>query len=283
MDEKLKTTINKILQLSKQNPQFDFELRKALNMLASNNGVPSSDKRIAHIEKYLGLDYYIDNQPSLIDYSFIQEAEIRSQLISDNREMMRFRYGTRYHSICFDEYCRYAHLQAEMLLNFYLDKKYNNINEVIEYIKKYNPFAKFKETTKSLGDISYNSKLWAFEKEHSLNYSIYSILDNLRRIRNESSHRSPENDEKSIRDYKKQLVNMGMPLKADGDVDFFKLEDGSIKMNLYKNMIKNADWYKEYKYLIWLHEESYDNILNAIEHIKEIVKNNTIYGKRSQE
>ena len=128
MDEKLKTTINKIVQLSKQNLEFDTELRRALGIGTSANSVLSSDKRIEHIEKYLGLDYYVDNQKSIIDYSFIQEPEVRAQLISDNREMMRFRYGTRYHAISFDEFCRYAHLQAEMLLNYFYDKKEDTLD-----------------------------------------------------------------------------------------------------------------------------------------------------------
>lgn len=272
MDEKLKATINKIKLLSKQNPEFEAELRMVLGIGVVPNNMHSSEKRIEHIEKYLGLDYYVDKQPSLIDYSFVSEPEVRIQLISDNREMMRFRYGTRYHSICFDEFCRYAHLQAEMLLNYYLDKKNSHIEEVVEHIKKYNPRTVFRESVKSLGDISYNSKLYAFKEEFKLDFNIYSVLDYLRRIRNESSHRLPENEEKSIHDFKKRLVNMGMPLKADGDVDYFKLEKGTPKMNLYDNMVKNVDWYKEYKYLLWLHEEPFEKVITAIEDLKRIVE-----------
>jgi hypothetical protein len=273
MDEKLKTTINKIVQLSKQNPEFNTELRKALGMETFVNSVTSSDKRIEHIEKYLGLDYYVDNQKSIIDYSFVQEPEVRAQLISDNREMMRFRYGTRYHAISFDEFCRYAHLQAEMLLNYFYDLKNDNINSVIAHIKKYNPTANL-DNVKSLGSISYNSKLWAFKTEINLDYKIYTILDYLRRVRNDSSHRSPEIEERSIHDYRKQLVNMGMPLKQDGEVDYFKLEDGSPKKMLYSNMVNNKDWYKDYLYLIWLHNESYESIVNAIEELKQTVIDN---------
>ena len=273
MDEKLKTTIEKIVQLSKQNPEFDIELRKALNVGRASNDVPSANKRIEHIEKYLGLDYSGDNQPSLIDYSFIQESEVRAQLVSDNREMMRFRYGTRYHAICFDEFCRYAHLQAEMLLNYFYDLKNNNFNAVLVHIKTYNPTANL-DNAKSLGSISYNSKLWAFKTEFNLDYKIYTVLDNLRRVRNDSSHRSPEKEEKSIHDYRKQLVNMGMPLKQDGEVDYYKLEDGSPRKLLYNNMVNNKDWYKDYLYLIWLHNESYESIVNAIEELKQTVKAN---------
>ena len=273
MDEKLKTTINKIVQLSKQNPEFDTELRKSLGIGASANSALSSDKRIEHIEKYLGLDYYVDNQKSIIDYSFIQEPEVRAQLISDNREMMRFRYGTRYHAISFDEFCRYAHLQAEMLLNYFYDYKNDNIKSVIAHIKKFNPTANL-DTAKSLGSISYNSKLWAFKTEFNIDFKVYTILDYLRKIRNDSSHRSSEKEEKSIHDYRKQLVNMGMPLKQDGEVDYYKLEDGSPKKILYSNMVNNKDWYKEYLYLIWLHNESYDSVVNVVEVLKHNVRIN---------
>ena len=273
MDEKLKTTINKIVQLSKQNPEFDTELRKALGIGTSANSALSSDKRIEHIEKYLGLDYYVDNQKSIIDYSFIQEPEVRAQLISDNREMMRFRYGTRYHAISFDEFCRYAHLQAEMLLNYFYDLKNDNIKSVIAHIKKFNPTANL-DTAKSLGSISYNSKLWAFKTEFNIDFKVYTILDYLRKVRNDSSHRSSEKEEKSIHDYRKQLVNMGMPLKQDGEVDYYKLEDGSPKKILYSNMVNNKDWYKEYLYLIWLHNESYDSVVNVVEVLKHNVRIN---------
>ena len=274
MDEKLKTTISLVVQLSKQNSEFDSELRKALGVGSISNSISPSEKRIEHIEKYLGLDYYVDNQQSLIDYCFISEPDVRAQLISDNREMMRFRYGTRYHSICFDEFCRYAHLQAEMLLNYFYDRVDGSVKETIDHIKRHNPTALFKDKIKSLGDISYNSKLWAFKAEFRMEYETNIILDYLRRIRNESSHRSPENEDKTIHDYKKQLINIGMPLKSDGEVDFYKLENGSSKMNVYKNVVENSDWYKDYKYLIWLHKESFDEVINAVDELKQTVKDN---------
>ena len=41
MDEKLKSTIDKIVQLSKQNSEFDAELRKRLEITSSANVVSS--------------------------------------------------------------------------------------------------------------------------------------------------------------------------------------------------------------------------------------------------
>lgn len=277
MDDKIKAIIIKIVQLSKQNPEFDSELRKVFNInFVSNDTLSSPEKRIENIENYLGLDYYVDNQPSLIDFSFIQELDVRHQLISDNREMMRFRYGTRYHSICFDEFCRYAHLQAEMLLNYYYDKTNDNINSIIEHIKKYNPKATNLDSVKSLGSIQYNIKLWAFKSQFNLGYKLFAVLDYLRRVRNESSHRSPEKEIKSIIEYKKKLTDQGFPLRADGDVDYYKLEEGSPLKNVYNNVINtnSCQWYKEYKYLIWLHDESFDNVSSVLEELKNIVKDN---------
>ena len=51
MDEKLKLTIGKIVQLSKQNPEFDAELRKRLDITSSAKSV-YDEERIARIEKY---------------------------------------------------------------------------------------------------------------------------------------------------------------------------------------------------------------------------------------
>lgn len=178
MNEKLQSVLNKILQLTEQNSEFGVELRRKLGITSSVKATsyPSDfDKRVEHIEKYLGLDYYVDGQPSLIDYSFVKETEIRAQLISDNREMMRHRYGTRFHIINFDEYCRYAHLQVEMLLNYYYDRVDNTLDEIKKHIVKYNSTAEI-ANAKSLGAISYNSKLWAFCAEHNVGYSVRTIL-----------------------------------------------------------------------------------------------------------
>ena len=271
MDEKLKFTLDKIVLLTKQNPEFGKELRKALGIGSSANSVDKNKDQISHIEKYLGLDYYVDDQPSLIDYSFIKEPAVRAQLISDNREMMRFRYGTRYHAISFVEFCRFAHLQAEMLLNYYYDKSDGDIKSIKDHLKKFNPTTNLSEMA-SLGAIPYNSKLWAFKTEHPMDIRYTSIFDYLRKVRNESSHRSPEEEDVSISKYRKNLVNMGMPLTQEGFVATSKLEEGSSKALLYGNMIKNSDWYKEYKYLLWLHEEGFDKVIDAIEELKNKIQ-----------
>lgn len=276
MDDKLKSTLEKVVRLTHQNAEFDTELRKALQIKPSASNVyTKDDARLKHIESYLGLDYnYLGDRQSLIDYSFVPEAEIRAQLISDNREMMRHRYGTRFHTISFDEYCRYAHLQAEMLLNYFYDKKDHNLEDVKKHILEYNPSAKISEA-KSLGAISYSSKLWAFCKEFSIDNISKACLDNIRDVRNRSSHRSPETEEITIAESRRKLTNMGIPLhKNEGYVLTRQLKEGTNAYLLYNNMVNNQDWFKEYNFLLWVHKAPYDNIMEALESICSILKTN---------
>ena len=156
MDNNLKITIQKIRLLSEQNAEFKLEMQKLFGNTVSVSSSNSNEERITNIEKYLGLDYFVDNMPSLIDYSFIKEPDVRAQLISDNREMLRFRYGTRFHTVKFDEFCRYAQLQAEMLINCYYYKIDENIEKIIEHIKKFNSTGNVGNKTKCLGRFLFN-------------------------------------------------------------------------------------------------------------------------------
>lgn len=275
MDEKLKSTLDKIVRLTQQNAEFNSELRKVLQLEPSASIIyTNNDARLKHIESYLGLDYYVDGQPSLIDYSFVPETDIRAQLISDNREMMRYRYGTRFHVISFDEFCRYAHLQAEMLLNYFYDKKDSNLEDIKKHILQYNSPAKISEA-KSLGAISYSSKLWSFCNEFSIETKQKVCLDNIREVRNKSSHRSPGTEERTIAESRKKLINMGIPLhKEEGYVLNRQLKEGTNAYNLFNSMVKNQDWYKEYTLLMWVHNAPYDNIKEALESICRILRTN---------
>ena len=105
MDEKLQVTIQKIKVLAAQNPEFESEMKKIFGskeVCAPANSY--NEERIKRIEKYLGLDYYVDDMQPVIDYSFVKDVAVRAQLVSDCREMMRFRYGTRFHEILFEEF-----------------------------------------------------------------------------------------------------------------------------------------------------------------------------------
>ncbi len=271
MDENLKSTINKIVQLSKQNPEFGTELRKRLDITTSAKSI-YDEERIVRIEKYLGLDFYVDTKTSNVDYSFIKLPDVKAQLISDNREMMRFRYGTRYHEVDFAEFCRYAHFQIEMLLNYYYDiANKSNLNSTKEQIKYYNSKAEGIENAKSLGGISYSAKLWAFKNEYRINYN---LCENLRKVRNELSHRSVSEDKISIDSYQKYLKEKGIPINKKGDVSLNwknKEVDKELK-ELYNNQIKDSEDFKHYKYLIWYYGTPFDDIVNGLNEIASVIR-----------
>ncbi|MBR4552978.1 MAG: hypothetical protein IKO20_04575 [Bacteroidaceae bacterium] len=265
MEQLYHDAIKKIVQFAKQNREFDKELREALGVESTSSEMVDSSN-VQRIEKYLGLDYYIDDQPSLIDFSFIEEKGIRNQLISDNREMMRYRYGTRFHAINFGEYCRYAHLQIEMLLNYFYKKTNNgDLTKIKEHIKKHNTLAKL-DNAKSIVAINYSVKLWAFCEEFQLKKI---ILENICKVRNEISHRSPQEDENKMIEYRKQLINMNLPLNNKGYVNTSLLKEESQE---YKNKVKGKDWYKDYCFILWLKLEPYDEVKDAIDEVCSIIK-----------
>lgn len=268
MDEKLKSTIDKIVRLCSQEPEFANELRKRLEINSST--AFETNSKLKNVEKYLGLDYYIDSQDSTIDYSHIKKTDVKAQLISDNREMMRFRYGTRYHQIDFDEFCRYAHLQAEMLFNYYYDTLNNSDLAAIKtHIKLYNSKASI-ETAKTLADISFNVKLWAFNNEYKRQID-FALFDNLRKVRNELSHRSPEVDNFEIVKFQKSLRDMGLKMDKTGYLVInWKNRDAESEKKAIG--IKNSDDYKQYEFMIWYHSKNYDTIIENLATLSNVIR-----------
>ena len=277
MDEKIKATIHKIKLLAQQNPEFAQEMQK---MFGGTTSVVHNnyEARIAHIEKYLGLDYYVDSMRSSVDYSFIQETDVKAQLISDNREMLRFRYGTRYHEIIFEEFCRYAQLQAEMLLNYFYYHKEPTIKEMIAHIKKYNPNAEINDKISTLVSISFNTKLWAVCSEFQLK-NVRTTFDYIREVRNNQSHRNPNLEDFSIEEYQTELRESNIiQLKKDGSVDWTYIknlkQENLASYNIYETKIKKSQKFKFYNYLMWLNKKPFDEIIERLQELVNCVKNN---------
>ncbi len=88
MDEKLKSTIDKIVQLSKQNPEFDAELRKRLDITSSANIVSSQLPICDDVHAIReALEIRANNS---ISYDFILakgNQRLRDQLLIDNLRM----------------------------------------------------------------------------------------------------------------------------------------------------------------------------------------------------
>lgn len=272
MDEKLINTIQKIRLLAKTNPEFCQEMQKLFGNTVSADPHGNHEARIANIEKYLGLDYYIDSMKSIIDYSFIKEPDVRAKLISDNREMLRYRYGTRFHIIDFSEFCRYAQLQAEMLINYYYYNRNPTLSEQIIHIKTYNPKGVFGDNPSSLAAIPFNTKLWAFNKEFRLN--LIETFEYVREVRNSQSHRSPSESSFSIDEYQKKLLSWKMKLKKDGSLDYYKTKQDERALNFYKSTVRDSKEFKQYNFHLWLIGKPFDEIIRKINDIAELVKKN---------
>lgn len=99
-----KEQLNKVLLFIKRlveepgNEEFVNGLRNLLAVPVHNS---ADNKKLSDIEKYLGLDYKLDSAIPDIDYSFIRNDYVKNQLVSDYREMLRYRYGVRAHKIDF--------------------------------------------------------------------------------------------------------------------------------------------------------------------------------------
>jgi hypothetical protein len=201
MDEKIKATIEKIVHLSKQNEEFNMEMRKLFGKTVSASVVSDNmglSDDIAAIRAALEIRGY-----NSIDYSFIKEARLRDYLNADNLRMenaalnFRERESERFYSFCVN-----AFYQVENIVNYYFYKAYPNIENLLKVIedatindtdgKKSFKFkrAKGEFVEKNVGDIQIFYKINAlcnllFPKDDK----IKSTLGNLRKVRNEGEHR----------------------------------------------------------------------------------------------
>lgn len=272
MDEKLITTIKKIKLLAEQNAEFRQEMQKLFGNTVSASVANKDDGRISHIEKYLGLDFFIDSMESIIDYSFIVESEVRDKLISDNREMLRYRFGTRSHKIDFEEFCRYVQLQAEMLLNYFYSKMDTSIQETISHIKRYNAKVNIPDSITSLSSISFSVKLWAYDSEFTI--GIRETFDRVREVRNSQSHRSPQRENFSIESYQKRLLDWKIVLKKDGTFDWYQTKQDTIAYNIYESKVKGTKDFIYYNFLLWYNSKPYDDIIEKLKVLAQSVMNN---------
>lgn len=273
MDDRLTSAVNKIKLLAQQNSEFKQEMQKLFGNAVSAPSYNGYDKRIANIEEYLGLDFYADSMPSAIDYSYIKEVDVRAQLISDNREMLRFRYGTRFHEVIFEEFCRYAQLQAEMLINYFYYHKDNTVQNAIEHIKQYNQKAKIDSNIQNLTSVPFSVKLWAFCDEFKQTKA-KDTFDFVREVRNHQSHRAPSEDNFSFFEYQKKLMSWGIKIKNDGSFDYYATKADDIAYNIYVSKVQGKPEFRLYQYYAWFNKKPYDEVIARLEDISQTVKNN---------
>jgi len=192
--------IDKISQLSKQ-PGNEWLHEELCHRWGYHNTSTNSNDSITKIEKYLAIDYRIDEIATQIDYSFVRNEMLRMKLEADWREMLRYRCSVRKHSPDFYEFCRYVNLQAEGIVNYYCYTKYHSEEDLVRACNDYNAELTNESDSnnprkycKVKGEkASYNNKLCLLRIETNLKGSDSFMLN--KRIypaRNEQSHRSIE-------------------------------------------------------------------------------------------
>ncbi|MES2565498.1 MAG: hypothetical protein V4565_01450 [Bacteroidota bacterium] len=142
-----------------------------------------------------------------IDYSFIKNEIVKSQLDKDNLRMenARFEISGKSELDRFYDFCVNAFYQIEQLINYYYGTKYPLIEDLLlhleslQFPKKENGVEVLKNSfkrnvykpEKSIDEITIGSKLFAFRLEFfNIKYDFTSInLDSLRLVRNEGQHR----------------------------------------------------------------------------------------------
>ena len=289
MEEKLTQVLHKVELLCEKYPEFATALREKLKVespIVTPVSAVVSDDRISKIEEYLALDWKLDDISPAgtkyedVTYSFIKDVAVRDMLVSDFREMMRYRYGTRSHKADFMEFCKYAHFQLEGLVNYFMeawslddDDKPNveiakqNIEE--NWPKNMPNKPRFRDEVKTVDDIDYFQKVTAIlafleistnvvsriqhetpnspDKIQIVNY-LSEVVGYIRKTRNELSHRGKAKT-KNIEALIEQFESQKKPVKdALGNM-------------VYQFTTQND---KDVKYYMWYKYTPWDDVIHAI-------------------
>ena len=271
--------IDKIEQYAKTDPWLMGELRRRFG--------GGNDEPILRVEKYLGLDYALDSAESMIDYSFVTDKYIRNQLESDFREMLRYRYGVRSHKIDFDEFCRYAHLQAEALVNYYYKTSCGDYYSIKQRILKFNDKAKFSDEYTDVESVSYAYKIKAciselFPSTNGVSWFsnkgqlVFDTLSQVKDVRNSKSHRGKENNlYQKICDYEDRAIENGMPWNdLTKDFDMKKVKESVKFSDIYNLYFKKE--HSKYKFGLWYLQKPFDLIIEAIKSLSIKIKDSII-------
>ncbi len=204
MDENLKSTIDKIVQLSKQNQEFDTELRKRLKITSSASVVSSQSPILDEVHAIReALEIRASNS---ISYNFILDKgyqRLRDQLLIDNLRMENAAMNLKENEQeRFYSFCANAFYQIENVVNFYFHVTFPDIDELLSFIEnatknegKYSfkrNIQNQKENAKeykSVSDIDICHKLNAICNTLFPNDNVKKTYSQLRRVRNQGAHR----------------------------------------------------------------------------------------------
>ncbi len=188
-----KKNLERLLQIlpvlleTKGNEWFKEEISK----LVTNNTI--------HAYSESSKEYLIINPGVLlIDYREILDEKVRTQLTVDCYEMARHRLGRVNHKPDFDEFCRYAHMQIEELINYFFFKNFIDHENVKIFIESYctlmdkpkvnKKYIKANDTSTSITHIDYSIKSNALISYLGIRNSFN--INMINQVRNKVAHRS---------------------------------------------------------------------------------------------
>ena len=196
MDEKLKSTVQRIKLLSEQNPEFKQEMQKMFGKTTSASVVNISSNISSDITAIRSALEIRAN--ASITYSFVKNQRLRDQLIIDNLRMENAALNLQEpEENRFYVFCVNAFYQVENILNYFYHTTFPDdvdslLKEIEDTTQNEKNDYKFKRTGKeqNVGSIPVVHKLNAFfnsylPEEGSLKWSIGT----LRQVRNEGEHR----------------------------------------------------------------------------------------------
>lgn len=199
MDDKLKSTLDKVIRLTLQNAEFGMELRKALQIKPSVHSV-NIEANITDDVQAIREALEIRANKS-IAYDFVRHQRLRDQLIIDNLRMENAALNLQQNEKeRFYTFCVNAFYQVENIINYYFHETYPNITDlltIIEYftsteVDKQGNSYQFKRKGKeqnvsSIDIVNKSSALCNMLFSGDRNYKL--LLSNLRKVRNEGAHR----------------------------------------------------------------------------------------------
>jgi hypothetical protein len=195
MDEKIKSTIEKIKLLAQQNTEFSKEMHALFGKSETSVDLPilsSVSSDVTAIRSALEI-----RATESLKYSFVKVPRLRDQLIIDNLRMenaalnLQERESDRFYIFCVN-----AFYQLENIINYYYHVMFPNINSLLTEIERATSTDpekyKFKRagTEKNVADIAVYYKITSIcNSLFPENISLKSTLNNLRKIRNDGEHR----------------------------------------------------------------------------------------------
>jgi len=202
--------IKKIINF-RGNEWMKDDLLDMLDLTEAHTEERIEGKKIDDIHKYMKLD--VDQ--TVIDYSLFPD-DMRITLERDCLEMQKWRHGkmdmgkVNGFDIQFSEYCRYAHMQAEGLVNFYFKENYTNelhLKDILKVINATIKEEKHKRYDETVDAIPYGYKLNYLPSIPQFPITLKWQLESMKNLRNYLSHRGISDKNTKKYEYAERFLN----------------------------------------------------------------------------